>query len=135
MSGSIGLVSASFTDAEKADVRRFCGYPAYGAGNSGFQGYRFFQAYGTMEFRLTNMRPEERQVARQFLSALYVQETAVWGSGDNLDTDQAAVWTHNKNEVRDRTRLLAQTRRDLCLMIGIPPGPGLGAGGTISLVI
>ena len=32
----------AFTDAEKTDIRRFCGYPAYGAANSGFQNWRFF---------------------------------------------------------------------------------------------
>lgn len=29
MSGSINLSTDPFTDAEKADIRRFCGYPAY----------------------------------------------------------------------------------------------------------
>ena len=27
-----GTVPVAFTDGQKADIRRFCGYPAYGAG-------------------------------------------------------------------------------------------------------
>ena len=44
-----------FTDAEKTDIRRFAGYPAYGAVPSSFQSYRFFQAYGTLEYRIANL--------------------------------------------------------------------------------
>ena len=36
MSESIALSTIPFADAEKTDIRRFCGYPAYGAGPSGF---------------------------------------------------------------------------------------------------
>ena len=41
----------AFTDEEKTDIRRFCGYPAYGSGASGFQSWRFYQAYGTIRTR------------------------------------------------------------------------------------
>jgi len=37
------------TDPDKTDARRFCGYPAYGAGNAGNMGWRFYQAYGALE--------------------------------------------------------------------------------------
>lgn len=36
------FATGPFTDAEKADVRRFCGYPTYGSGARGFQSWRFF---------------------------------------------------------------------------------------------
>ncbi len=134
MSGSITLASTSLTDAERADVRRFCGYPSYGPGNAGFQSWRFFQAYGLMEYRLTNARPEEFQVIRLHLTTLYGLESAIWGATGNLDTDKAAVWTHNKAEVRDRTALYNQTRRDLCGFLGLPPGPALGEGGVARII-
>jgi hypothetical protein len=134
MSGSIGLSTAALTDAEKADVRRFCGYPSYGPGNSGFQGWRFFQAYGLLEYRLTNARPEEFQVIRQYLAQLYPLESAVWGAGANLDTDRAAVWTHNKGEVRDRTALFNQARRALIGFLGLPAGPALGDAGMARVI-
>ena len=45
-----------FTDAEKTDIRRHCGYPAYGAGAAGFQAWRFYQAYGLLEYRINVVR-------------------------------------------------------------------------------
>jgi len=54
-----------FTDEEKTDIRRFCGYPAYGAGAAGFQSWRFYQAYGTLEFRMNNLSSAELTVARR----------------------------------------------------------------------
>jgi hypothetical protein len=59
---------------------------------------------------------------------LSLLETAITDSGDNLDTDVAAVWTHNKNEVRDRTKLFKQVCRNLCEFLGFEPGPKLGTG-------
>ena len=114
MSGSVALSTAPFTDAERTDIRRFCGYPAYGLGASGFQGWRFFEAYGTLEYRLTNLAPAEYQVVRQYLTTLYGLESAVPGAGANLDTDRAAVWFHNKNEVADRATLFDSWSLRLC---------------------
>lgn len=124
----------AFTDAERTNVRRFCGYPAYGAGNSGNMGWRFYQAYGALEYRLNNLSPSEEQVVRSHLATLATLETAVPAAGDNLDTDQAAVWTHNRDEVRDRTGLLAIWSRRLCAFLGVPAGPGLGRPG-LTLVV
>lgn len=134
MSGSISLSAAALTDAEKADVRRFMGYPAYGSSAQNAGTFVFSLRYKAMEFRLVNARPEELQTIRLFLSKLYTLEAAIWSASDNLDTDRAAVWTHNKNEVRDRTALFRQTRRDLCGFLGLPPGPGLDTG-SVTLVV
>jgi len=120
----------SFSDSEKVAVRRHCGYPAYGAGSSGFQGWRFFQAYGLLEYRLNNMSAEEESVVRAtYLANLTTLETAIVGASANLDTAKAAVWEWNSNEVRDRTALFDQWRRKLCGFLGVPPGPELGDGG------
>lgn len=132
MSGSAALASTALTDAERVDVRRFCGYPAYGGVNqNGFQSWRFFTAYGTLEFRLTNLAASEFQIVRQYLASLYTLELAIPGAGANLDTDQAAVWKHNRSEVADRSALFDQWRRRLCAFLGLPPGPELGASGAI----
>jgi hypothetical protein len=135
MSGTItaspaaGFASTPFSDAEKADIRRFCGYPPYGAGNSGFQGWRFFQAYGLLEFRLNNMAAAEVQNIRYYVTQLYTLESAIWGASANLDTDMAAVWTHNKSEVADRIGLFTQMRLTLVSLVGVPSGPSLRSGG------
>jgi hypothetical protein len=123
-----------FLDSEKTDIRRFCGYPAYGGDVAGNMGWRFYQAYGAMEYRLSNLAPAEEAVVRNYLTTLLVLEAAIPGAGANLDTDQAAVWTRNREEPRDRARLLDDWRRRLCGFLGLPPGPDLGNAG-LSLVV
>ena len=129
MSGTTG-----FTDAQKTDVRRYCGYPAYGAGAAGFQGWRFFQAYGLLEFRLNNLAPAEVAVVGNYLTTLATLEFAVTEAGSRLDTAEAAVWTRNPYEVRERAALFDDWRRRLCGFLGLPPGPALGDG-TLTLVV
>ncbi len=124
----------AFTDPEKTDIRRFCGYPAYGAAASGFDNWRFFQAYGVLEFRMNNLSDAEEVVVRRYLGMLTVLEFAVPRAGDNLDTDQAAVWTRNRDEVRDRTRLFDDWRRRLCGFFGVPSGPTLTDSGMTVVV-
>ena len=123
-----------FLDSEKTDIRRFCGYPAYGAGPVGFQSWRFFQAYGLLEYRLNNLSPAEETVVRNYLATLYPLESAIPQAAGNLDTEQAAVWTHNAEEVRDRQALFDDWRRRLCGFLGVPPGPALANGG-VALVV
>ena len=124
----------AFADAEKTAIRRFCGYPAYGTGAAGFEGWRFYQAYGLLEYRLCNLSPAEEAVVRRYLGSLTSLEAAIPNSAANLDTDQAAVWSRNANEVRDRTRLFDDWRRRLCSFLVVPPGAGLGNSG-LTLVV
>jgi hypothetical protein len=123
-----------FTDAEKTDVRRFCGYPAYGSADAGMQNWRFFQVYGLLEFRMNNLSDAETAIVRRYLATLNTLEIAVPRSGEHLDTDQAAVWTRNRDELRDRAKLFDDWRRRLCGFFGIPPGPAMIDNG-ISLVV
>jgi hypothetical protein len=131
MSGS----GAPLLDSERTDARRFCGYPAYGDGADNNAGWRFYQAYGALEYRLTNLSAAELTVLRSFLGTLNGLEAAVPSAAANLDTDQAAVWTHNRDEVADRARLLAMWSRRLCGFLGIPPGPALANGVALSMVV
>ena len=78
----------SFLDSEKTDIRRFCGYPAYGGSAAGFENWRFYQAYGLLEFRMNNLSCAEEAVVRRYLANLNVMETAVPLAAQNLDTDQ-----------------------------------------------
>jgi len=133
MSGSSGAPT-SFTDGQKTDIRRFCGYPAYGAGAAGFESWRFFQAYGTLEYRMNNLAPAEIAVVLQYLMTLATLEAAVPPTSENLDTDNAAAWTHNANELKDRTALFDGWRRRLCGFLGLPPGPALAQAG-MTLVV
>jgi hypothetical protein len=116
------------TNREKVDTRRYCGYPAYGGTPSGFSSWRFFQAYGLLEYRMNNLADDEVCVVRRYLGTLCALEAAIPQSADNLDTDAAAVWSHNKSEVADRERLFDNWRLRLCAFFGLPPGPGLQSG-------
>ncbi len=122
-----------FIDQQKTDIRRFCGYPAYGASDTG-SGWRFFAAYGALEYRMSNLSSNEVAVVVTYLATLTQLELAVVGASDNLDSDAAASWTHNKYEVSDRLRLFDSWRRRLCAFLGVPPGEGLAAAG-VSLVV
>jgi hypothetical protein len=122
------------TAQQLADVRRFAGYPMLG--DTVADDSRDF-AYGwvspgiwmTLQHRLTNLRPEEETtLTTVYLTPLYALETAIFGAGDNLDTDQAAVWTRNKSEVADRSKLFDSWRRRMCGFLGFAPGPALGNG-------
>lgn len=129
----------AFTNQERVDVRRFCGYGAFGGISSPAFGYRFFQMYGTLEYKLSNLAIEEEATVRNIylasVNSLYVLEGAIYGTTANLDTAQAAVWTHNKNELIDRKNLFNQMRKDLCNFLGIGAGPALQGNGNISLVV
>jgi hypothetical protein len=128
----------SFTDAQKTDIRRFCGYPVFGQSPNQFVDYRFFQAYGNLEFKMNNLLPtEEAVVVTIYLAQLATLESAIPTTGANLDTDEAAVWTHNKREQRDREALFDAWRGRLCDFLGVPPGPGLArvGDGTIRMVV
>jgi hypothetical protein len=129
-----GSTIVAFTDAQKTEIRRFCGYPAYGAGAAGFSSWRFFQAFGTLEYRLNNLAPAEMAVVLQYVSTLEAIEASVPGTVNNLDTESAAAWTHNEDELKDRLALLDSWRRRLCGFLGLPPGPALGSSG-ITLVV
>lgn len=122
------------SDAEKVEIRRFCGYPAYGAAPTGMQSWRFFQVYGLLEFRLTNLSDAEIHVVRRYLASLAPLEQAVPATSDSLDTDEASMWTRNKDEVADRLRLFDAWRRRLCGFLGVPLGPALGTGSATLIV-
>lgn len=115
-----------FTSAQLVDIRRFCGYGAYGNAASAFFSVRYFQAAGVLEYKMANISPDEYTVVTTiYLTNLYALETALIGTGANLDTDSAGPWKHNKNEFADRKRLFNDQRRALCDFLGVPFGDGL----------
>ncbi len=126
----------TFTSAQLVDIRRFCGYPAYGDGAVVFPYPWIMKQYLALEYRLQHMSTDEGNVVvTTYLTNLYTLESAVPGAGTNLDTDAAAVWKHNKNEVRDRMALFDGWRRRLCQFLGVPVGPQMAQGNGIELVV
>lgn len=128
----------ALTDQQVADVRRFAGYPMLGvdipADDSRDFAYGFVSpgVWQTLFHRLNNILPaDESTLVTIYLTNLYTLEGAVPAAGANLDTDVAAVWTHNKDEVQDRARLFDDWRRRMCAFLGIAPGPALKKRGAI----
>jgi len=133
----MAFIPFTFTDAQLVDIRRFCGYPALGDGAVVFPFPWIMKQYLALEYRLQHISTDEGAVVvTTYLANLTTLESAVPGAGTNLDTDEAAVWKHNKNEVSDRLALFDSWRRRLCQFLGVPPGPQMaGQGGGISLVV
>ena len=129
MSGTGGAAAATLSDAQKVDVRRFCGYPAFGSGADGNAGWRFYQAYGALEYRMINLSVDEGVVVTNMLGTLNGFETSLAGSICDLDTDGAGPWTRNKDEVKDREGIMALWSRRLCAFLGVPPGPAVVMNG------
>lgn len=125
----------ALTDAQLTDVRRFMGYPLVGTTmqitNDQDTVYGYFgMVVMSLHQRLTSLSASEEAVLiNTYLTNLSALESAIPAVGDNLDTAQAAVWTHNPREQADREKLLDSWRRRLCGFIGFAPGPDLGPGG------
>ncbi len=117
------------TDQQKTDIRRFCGYPAYGASPAGNMGWRFYTAYGLLEYRMNNLSDAEIGVVLGYLATLTQLEMAVPGASENLDSDGAATWRHNRDEVANRLHLFDAWRRRLCGFFGVQPGEALAGAG------
>lgn len=122
-------------EAEKTDARRFLGYPAHGADPSGNMGWQYYQAAGTVEFRLANLSHSEEAVLRGYLGTLLVLERAIPGAGASMDTESAAGWVRNPAELAERVRLFDDWRRRFCGFLGVPVGPGMRTGHSVSLVV
>lgn len=123
------------TDAQLTDVRRYMGYQLAGTSmpitNDQDLVYGYFgMVVMSLHARLTSLSASEESVLiNTYLTNLNALESAIPAVADNLDTEQAAVWKHNRNEQADRDRLFDSWRRRLCGFIGFAPGPALGPGG------
>lgn len=125
----------ALTDAQKTDVRRFCGFGMFGSTANPNFGYRYLTQYGALEFRMNNMTPaEEAVVTTTYLANLSTLEAAIPAMSANVGNAKAGVWERNKNEYRDRKALFNGFRRELCAFLGIEPGPGLSNSG-LTLVV
>ena len=116
---------------QAVDVRRYMGFSLSGDTTSHpfrEQVYSDATAFGSLslDYRLAHLSAEEEStVVIYYLANLYLREAEIQDAAANLDTDEAAVWKHNKDEVSDRMGLFNQLRLDLCNFLGFEPGRGL----------
>lgn len=97
------------TNQQKIDTRRHAGFPVFGNGVGASPptfGYRYYEWYLILEYRMNNLAPEEETtLINVYLTNCNTLESAIPTASANLDTDRAAVWYHNKKEVEDRFAL------------------------------
>lgn len=126
----------AFTNAQKIQIRKYCGYPLLGGVPIPNFGFRFFQAYGDLEFRLINMAPEEEfEVISNYLVKLPQLETDVFNVRLNSDTAQAAVWYRNAKELKERESNYDKWRKWLCDFMGCQYGPYLMNENQLRIVV
>lgn len=119
------------TEQQKVDVRRHCGFPVFGQFNSTSPstfGYRYYTQYLILEYRMNNLAvAEELTLTNVYLAQCNSLESAIPTASSNLDTDRAAVWYHNKYEVRDRFALYTLWSNRLIEYMGLEsPSPMKG---------
>jgi hypothetical protein len=124
-----------FSDSEKVVIRRHAGYQMFGGANYPNYGYRYFTHYGMLEFKLNNASLDEETVIRDYITKLNKLENEWLGAADNLDTDEAAVWKHNKSELKQRKALYIEWRIRLCNYMGIGPGPDVNGANTTRIIV
>lgn len=128
------FVAFDFSSQQLTDIRRFCGYPAIGDGNVVFPFPWVMRQYLALEYRLQHLsQTDGTTLVSQYLAPLYAVEQSLASVWQNLDTSQAAVWTHNVNEQRDKVEAFDYWRRRLCAFLQIPPGPELLATSTSTM--
>ena len=126
------------TDAQVTDVRRFSGYQLAGTPTPTSNNDLAYLVVGMRQMSLverlsTLSVAEEAVLITTYLANLTTLEQAILTSASNLDTDVAAVWKRNKNEVSDRERLFDSWRRRMCAFLGFAAGPGLGSSVQVGL--
>lgn len=112
------------TSAQITDVRRYTGYPT---------ALVTLRGSDAMDTAIANLTDDQTAVVTSvFLAPLRASEAALLAMQGNLDTDKAAVWTHNRNELADRQAQFYDACYRLASFLGVPPGPNfVGFGGGV----
>jgi len=125
----------AFTDAQKVDIRHYCGFPAYGVAPLANFWMRSTYVSVQIEFVMRALAPEEEVIViDQYLPTLRLLESDIPNTRVNIDTARAAVWYRNANELAERVTLYTYWRKRLCRFIGSYYGPEL-AEQTLQLVV
>lgn len=136
--GPTSTNSAVIPEDTKVDLRRYCGYPAYGVGTTGFYelGY-WLPIFQQLEYRLNNMTVSEyARITDLYLANLLQLEQDIFDTRQTVNIQEAAVYKRNLNESRERHTEFMYWRKSLCQFLGISPGPEMSSGGNnISLVV
>ncbi len=129
------LPAGTLTDQQKIDIRRFCGYLAYGTGGVVFPYPWIMRQYQALEYRMNNLTADEiNTLTTTYLATLSTLEQALITISSTLNVDSAAVFKRNAKERQERTELFNYWRSRLCDFMGIPPGDTM-AGAAPRMVV
>jgi hypothetical protein len=121
------------TDTQKTNVRRFGGWGLVGDTATAIYAQPVYApsyirtGVGLLlSDRLNHLTPSEESVLIEvYLEPLEKLETDILSVADNVDTDSAGPWVHNKRERQDRESLFNSLRRRMCSFLNFLPGPYL----------
>lgn len=124
------------TDTERANTRRWAGYGLVGDLATAIYSQPVYApsyirtGVGLLlDDRLSHLAPSEELILRDvYLEPLEKLESDLLTVADNLDTDAAGPWIHNKRERQDREDLFNSLRRRMCGFLNFLPGPYLQVG-------
>lgn len=122
----------SFTEAEKTDIRRLCGFPPIGTlvlsgAPIGVNPLNYRFQVNDFENRLRGLTVTEEASARATLVETLAIEASMFTMNSGLDIDHAAVYKRNPLEMQERLQLLGWYRQKLLTVLGAVAGPGMAA--------
>ena len=127
----------SLTQTQQMQCREYMGYSVTGGplyqtfrelvySDVSYMGIELDDPTNAALGRLDNLSvPEEARITNYYLPNLVAREQEIQDASANIDTDPAAIWTHNKTEVGERRAMFTALRIDLCRFLGFSPGPGV----------
>jgi hypothetical protein len=124
ITGPNGVQLVVVDEDAKVDIRRFCGYPAYGFGTSGFweMGYFLWQ-YGQLELRMNALTVSEYSRVTFIINNLKQLEDDLFGMRAAMIVKQAAVFHRNMDEASDRHGEFGWWAAHLVNFLGVKSGP------------
>lgn len=125
----------ALTDPQKADCRRWLGWPTLNDGEPDYV-YGHSPSSISLASKLAALNTTDETILTDvYLTPLGVLETAIVSAAANLDTIKAGPWESNPREVAMRTSLFRQKANEMAAFIGFPTGPGMTSGGNSIAIV
>lgn len=122
----------ALTAQQLVDLRYYIGYSVTGDVTSApyrelvYSNVSYFGL--SIDYRLSHLSTEEEYlVTTYFLVNLKARRDEIQAAAENLDTNRAAIWERNRDEVGNRMAMFNALRRELCFFLGFQPGPMITA--------
>lgn len=125
----------SLTTDEGVAIRRFMWYGMLGNQNVQAFGYRWATNFGLLQFRISNLLPQEEAYVRTLISQCETLEQGLLNVQADMDTASAGPWKRNPQQLKENIRLYTFWRKKMCEFFQLPPGPAFATSSQISVVV